>query len=240
MAAEEIQLKASVRDQKATATRAAEDIPAVLYGHGIKNQVIRVNAKAFQKAFQAAGRTSLVDLTVDGKEHNVLIKEVQQHPLRDEAVHIDFYQVRMDEKVKAQVSLTFTNESPAVKDKGGVFLRNIDAIEVEALPRDLPRELTVDISSLAEYDDVIRIADVPLPDGVEVLAEGDAVICLVQAPRTEEELEALEEEIAEDVEGVEGVKEDEETAEEGEGEGEAGEGEGEEKADEAPEEEAGE
>ena len=232
MTTQTIQLKAALRDSGASKTRAAEQVPAVLYGHGVENQSLAVDAKQFGKALSAAGYTALVDLAVGDTEHSVLIKEVQRHPTRSHVTHVDFYQVNLKEKVKADVSLTFVGEAPAVKSKGGIFLRNIDALEVEALPRDLPRELTVDVSGLAEYDDAVRIGDVSLPDGVTVSADADVVICLVQAPRTEEELEKLEEEVSEDVEGVEGVTKDEA----GEGDGEAAEGA--DSADEKPSEDA--
>ena len=232
MTTQTIQLKAEPRDGGASKTRAAEQVPAVLYGHGVANQSLAVDAKQFGKALSAAGYTALVDLAIGDNEHSVLIKEVQRHPTRSHVTHIDFYQVNLEEKVKADVSLTFTGEAPAVKSKGGIFLRNIDTLEVEALPRDLPRELTVDISSLSEYDDAVRIGDVALPDGVTVSADGDVVICLVQAPRTEEELEKLEEEVSEDVEGVEGVTKDED------GEGESESSDGGDTADEKPAEDA--
>lgn len=205
MAVQAIQLNVSARNAGARQTRSAGKIPAVIYGHGIKSDVVQVDAKEFIKAFRQAGHTLLVDLSLDGKEHNVLIKEVQIHPLSDNFLHVDFYQVRMDETVKADVTLSFIGESGAVKDLGGVFIRNIDSVEVEALPKDLPRELVVDISGLTGFDAVIRIADITLPAGVVVHSDAAAVICLVQAPRTEEEMAQLNEEVKEDVEAVEGV-----------------------------------
>jgi len=232
-------LIAKKRDGKAGASRQAEQVPAVLYGHGIENVSVAVDAKKFGQVWHRAGNTSLVELDVDGKEHNVLIREVQLHPVHDHVMHVDFYQVRMDKVVRAQVPLVLTGEAGAVRDLGGVLVRSMDTVEVEALPKDLPHDIKVDISVIDDFEKVIHVSDLPLPEGVTALAEPNEVITLVQAPRTEEELEELSEEVTEDIEGVEGVAEETEEGEEGaeEGEGEvAGDEAGGEKPDEKPDE----
>ena len=207
-------LQGKTRTGKAAASRAAGAIPGVLYGHGIKNVSLEIEAKAFRTVFDEAGQTTLIDLTVDQQGHNVLIREVQLHPVRSHIMHVDFYQVNMKEKVTTDVPLIFTGESIAVKDHSGVLLRNFDTVEVEALPADLPRHITVDISQLKNFEDVIKISDLEVANGIALLGDGGDIIALVQPPRTEEELEKLEEEVSEDVEAVEGVAD----AEEGEGE----------------------
>jgi len=223
MTAQVVKLEATKRDAKPGAVRAAGQVPAVLYGYGVENQTIQVEARRFDKVLAAAGSTTLVNLSLDGQEHNVLVREVQLHPLKGDALHADFYQVNMEEEVKADVPLTFTGEASAVKDLGGVLVRNIDSLEVEALPADLPREIEVDISVLTNFEIVIKVEDIKLPDGVTVLRNAEDVVALVQAPRTEEELEALEEEVSEDVEAVEGVEDEPAEGEEAETEGEAAE-----------------
>jgi large subunit ribosomal protein L25 len=207
-------LQANTRTATASAARQGGAIPAVLYGRGLKSQTVQVDYKELNKVYQNAGSTSLVMLKLDGKsDHPVLIRELQLHPLRSTVMHVDFYQVRMDEEIRALVPLHFEGTSSAVKDKGGVFVRSMDEIEVEALPQDLPHDISVDISVLDNFEKVIRIADLKLPKGVTILHEDDEVIALVQAPRTEAELEELTAEVKEDVESVEGVKKEE--AEEG-------------------------
>lgn len=206
MASSELQLNAKMRHGRASQVRAQDQVPAVVYGHGIENAMIQVDSKMFDKVFHEAGYTMLVDLSVEGREHNVLIKDIQHHPLRGEVIHVDFYQVRMDEVVSANVPILFVGEASAVKELGGVFVRNIDTIEVEALPKDLPREFKVDISILQQFDTRIRIRDLKVEKTVTVLDDKETVICLVQAPRTEAELEQLSGEVSEDVESVEGVK----------------------------------
>lgn len=223
---DELQLAAQARTEKAQVLRQQDQIPAVLYGHGVDNQSLAIDRKTFIKIFQEAGYTSLINITLKGDKeakHTVLVREIQYHPVHNHILHIDLYQVRLDEKITAKVPLSFVGESEAVKDMGGVLVRNLDEIELTALPQNLPREIEVNIAAIKDFDKVIYISDLPVPEGVELHHEAEDAVALVQPPRTEEELEALDEEVAEDVEGVEGIEEDVE-GEEGE-DGEATEGE---------------
>lgn len=212
--AQQFQLEAVARQGKGSTLRREGIVPAVLYGHGIKTQAIQIERKAFAKVLKAAGHTSLINLFLGTTKHTVLVREIQLHPVKSSLLHVDFYQVRLDEKITAHVPLFFTGESPAVKDRGGVLVRNLDELELEALPQDLPHNIEIDISTIQAFDEPIRVADLKLPSGVELLHEPDEVITLVQPPRTAEELEAdLAEEATEDVSSVEGVKEEKESEE---------------------------
>ena len=215
------------------ALRRSGNVPAVLYGPKLDSQAMEMDQKTFSKLYKEAGHTSLVNLEIKGSskdktetanEHVVLIREVQFHPLKNTVLHVDFFQVDMNKAIRTDVPLIFTGESLAVKDMGGVLIRSHNTVDLEALPNDLPHDIEVDISVLDDFEKIIHIKDLVLPDGVKLHHEDDDVIALVQPPRTEEELEKLTEETEEDVEGVEGVKdEDEEGGEEG-AEGEAKEG----------------
>lgn len=200
-------ITASERTGNPGVVRRSGNIPAVLYGHGIDPQNMEVETRAFTKLFTSAGYTTMLTLSLtDGKEHPVFIRDVQFHPLKSTITHIDFYQVRMDEVIRANVPLKFVGDALAVKELSGVFVRNMDELEVEALPKDLPHTIAVDISSLANFDAVIHVSDIKLPEGVTTHKEGTEVVALVQPPRTEQEIEALSTEVKEDVESVEGVK----------------------------------
>ncbi len=192
-------------------------LPAVLYGHGLKSVSLQVPEKEFAKVFSAAGSTSLVALDVaEGKEHTVIIREVQYHPVHRKLLHVDFYQVRLDEPIRAEVPLRFIGESPAVKDQGGVLVRSLDTIDLEALPQHLPHDIEIDISVLDDFAKVIRIADLNLPAAITLFHEQDDVVALVQAPRTQEEIdEELAEATTADVTAVEGVADKEVPAAEG-------------------------
>lgn len=223
-----LQLPAKTRSTHVGAIRRSGAIPAILYGHGIDPQNLEVDSRKFQKLFTGAGYTTMVTLSIEGgAEHPVFIRDVQIHPLKSTITHIDFYKVRMDEAITAKVPLKFIGESTAVKNLSGIFVRNMDELEVEALPKDMPHDIEVDISALVDFENALHVKDIKLPQGVTTHKDAEEVIALVQPPRSEAELEALSEEVKEDVENVEGVKKEEPA--EGEAAAEGAEGKPEEK-----------
>lgn len=123
-------------------------IPAELYGRGFENAHLAISKKDFQKAFEEAGESTIINLLIGSEKRPALVHDIQKDFLTDEIIHIDFHQVRMDEKITAHVPLEFTGESPAVKEFAGILNKTISEIEVEALPGDLPRHFEVDISIL--------------------------------------------------------------------------------------------
>lgn len=192
-------------------------IPAVLYGHDVAPVSLAVAQRDFSRVFRQAGESTLLDLRVEDMQPvKVLIHDMQHHPLSGTPLHIDFYQVRMDEKITADIPFRFIGESPAVKELGGVLVKNADHLKISCLPGDLVSELIVDISTLKTFDDAVRIQEVRIPAGLDVLEKGDAVIATVIPPRSEEELKALEEKPEEDIEAVEKVEKKLKEAEEGE------------------------
>lgn len=197
--------KRAVTGKQVKTLRNAGKLPAVLYGFNVETQHIEVNEKDFTKAFKSAGESTIVNLSVDGKTHPVLIHEVQNHYLTDQPIHIDFYAVNMTEKIKVKVPLHFEGEAGAVKALGGTLVKNLNEVEVECLPGDLPQAIEVDISSLNTFEDAIRIADLKVDGKVAILGNPEEVVVTVAAPRTEEEMAALNEEVKEDVTAVEGV-----------------------------------
>lgn len=206
---ETIQLIATTRTETGKALlklRAAGFIPAVRYGHDEKPVSLSVPALDFSKAYRMAGESTLVELILDGKKgSNVLIHDVQTDPLSGRFTHIDFYQVNMSEEIETDVPLEYIGESEAVKAHGGVLVRSLDEVKIKCLPKDLPHSLTVDIARLKTFDDHIKVADLVLPKGVEMLEALDTTIALVTPPRTEAEMSALNEKVEMDVTKVEGV-----------------------------------
>lgn len=218
-------LSAKGRSGHASVIRRSGNIPAVVYGYGIDPQNVEVESRQFNKLFAGAGYTTMLTLAIEGGEdHPVFIREVQIHPLKSTITHIDFYKVRMDEAITANVPLKFIGESPAVKLLSGTFVRNMDELEVEALPKDMPHDIEVDISSLVDFEGAIHVKDIKLPAGVITYVDLDEAVALVQPPRSEAEMDALSEEVKEDVESVEGVKKPEVVEESAEGEAAAAEG----------------
>jgi len=180
-------------------------IPAVLYGRQINNLHLAVSKKEFDKVYKEAGESAVINLLVGGdnkkEKRPVLIYAVQHNPLTQEPIHIDFYQVRLDEKIKTHIPLVFVGEAPAVKSMAGVLVKNMSEIEVEALPADLPHDLRVDISKLENFETNIYVKDLTIPAGVKILISPETVVASVIPPREEEKLgvgkEEAEEAIAE-------------------------------------------
>ncbi|MEA1936723.1 MAG: 50S ribosomal protein L25 [Patescibacteria group bacterium] len=193
-------------------------IPGVVYGPKGKSKALKTAKENFDKTFKEAGESALVNLKIDGKEiGKVLINDHQVNPISGNITHFDLYRVRMDKEIIANIPIKFEGESPAVKNSDGVLVKNHDALEIKCLPGDLIHDLEIDISVLENIDDLIRIKDLKISDKIEILTDEEEVIISVIPPRTEKEMEDLEEKVEEDIEGVEGAKEKkEEDGDEGE------------------------
>lgn len=164
-------------------------IPAEIYGHGFENIHITVPSKDFKKILKEAGESSLISVSIDGKLFPAIIYGVQKDVLGDNIVHVDFYRVHMDEKIQATVPLVFVGEAPAVKEKGGVLVKSVEEVEVEALPGDLPHQLEIDLSSLIELHQSLHGRDIKAPKGVKVLIEPEMGIATVTEQQKEEVVE---------------------------------------------------
>lgn len=206
---ESIQLSGEERvktESTLSSIRKNGQIPAVLYGHGNASRMITVPSLEFSRAYKKAGENTLVELSLSqGKPVNTLIYDVQVDPLSGKFLHVDFYQVRMNEKVEATVPLVFTGESLAVRGSGGVLVKALDEVEVSCLPGNIPHEFSVDITALATFDDQIHVSDIVVPEGVELLSDRETVVALVERPRTDEEMASLDTKVEADVNKVEGV-----------------------------------
>jgi large subunit ribosomal protein L25 len=165
-------------------------VPAELYGHGIKNLHLTVGAKEFDKALKEAGTTTVVTLVLNTTKHSALIHEVTRNYASGVVDHVDFYEVRMDEKIKTKVPLEFIGEAPAVKSQGAVINKTMSEIEVEALPQNLPHSLTVDLSVLDVLDKSVYVRDIVVPKGVEILIDPETAVATATPPAPEEVVEA--------------------------------------------------
>lgn len=169
--------------------RQESKIPAVLYGHGVNNVNLVVDYREFEKVYQAGGGKGLVNLEMEGAALvKVLVQAFQLDPLTSRFSHVDFRQVKMDEKIKTNVNLRFTGEAPAIKELGGIFVKSFSTVPVECLPQDLVSEINVDVSSLKEFGNVIHISDIAAPAGIKILAHAADVVATVTPPRAEEEV----------------------------------------------------
>lgn len=206
----EFSLQAKVRQtlgKSVRKVRAAGSLPAVVYGNKSEAKTIEVPQSAFEKVYRSAHGSHLIDLQIDGAAPmKVLVHDVQYHPLSQRAVHVDFLQVNMTEKITAEVPVRVTGESPAVKGLGGTLLKNITEVTVSCLPDKLIDEIVIDIAKLQTFEDVVTLGSLQLPEGVSVVGKPDEVVVMVTPPRSDEELAALENKVEENVEQVETVK----------------------------------
>lgn len=167
--------------------REAGFLPGELYGGGKENIHVSVPLKDFLKVYKEAGENTLVTLVLDGERLPVLIYDVQRDSLSGKIVHADFYQVRMDEKIKTRIPLEFAGEPPAVKEKIGILVKAMQELEVEALPADLPHRIEINLDTLDEVGKSFYVKDLKQIPGVEFLAEPETVIASISAMITEEE-----------------------------------------------------
>jgi large subunit ribosomal protein L25 len=189
-------------------------IPAVFYGAGQDSTPISVPFMAFEKALKEAGESSTILLALPEGEFNVLIHDVQLDPVKHVPMHADFLVVDMNKPIEVKVPLEFVGISPAVKGNLGVLTKVMHEIEVRGLPKNMPHQIEVDISSLETLENQIHVKDLKLPNGVEAMAEQDEVVALVAAVKEEVEaapvdLTAIEvEQKGKDKEGEEGAGDD--------------------------------
>ncbi len=182
-------LIAEPRDMKIKpeALRANGRIPAVFYGPKEKNTPISVSTIDFIKVFKKAGESSVIILKEGKNEHEVLIQDIDVHPVTGAPRHADFYVIEKGKKVKVNIPLIFEGISPAVKDKGAILIKVARDLEIEAAPKDLPPELKVDISSLVEFSSTIMAKDIKLPEGVTLISGAEEIVASVSEAKEEVE-----------------------------------------------------
>lgn len=204
----EIRAKTRQQGEKSVDAKGVSQIRAQVYGKGLPNQSVFISPTDFFKLFRDVRYSSLFDLLIDEKEPvKALVQDVQVNPVTMKPIHVDFRQIRMDQSITVTVPLLFQGESAAVK-MGGTLVKSIDEVEVECLPGNLPKELVVDLSALATYNDQITVASLAVPAGVTINRDPEEVIATVEEPLSEEEQKKLEESQIGDVSAVKTVAEE--------------------------------
>lgn len=176
-------------------------IPGVLYGPTIESIPLQVEWTTLRPVLREAGASALIEMVIGDEKHNALVRDVQRDPLRGDVLHIDFYRVRMDVVLRTEVPLVTIGTDTVITELGGVVAQEMTSIEVECLPGNLPAQIEVDLSVLAEVGDSILVANLPAHEGVTFMANDDDVVVSTTYPRQafeeEEEEEELEGEIEE-------------------------------------------
>jgi large subunit ribosomal protein L25 len=186
-------------------------VPGVLYGKDVMN--VQMETKALRRALRIVGTSHLADLDVNGKKRTVLVRDIQQHLTRGDVLHVDFLEVDMKSTLRATVELVSTGEAVPVEEGLGTVTFVVRNVEIECLPDDLVAELPVDLTLIGTPDDVIRLSDIVLPEGITLLDDPETVVARFEYEAAEEEEELEEGELeaaAEDVEVIARGKQEEE------------------------------
>jgi large subunit ribosomal protein L25 len=190
-----VKLSYETRDAKASLRelRMAGRVPVVLYGRKHASELGSVDAKAFGKVFAQVGESQVISLEGKDGEHEVLVHELQLDPVRDTPVHIDLLVIEKGRKVEVSVPLNFVGVAPAEKELHGNIVKIMHEVEIEAMPKDLPSHLDVDLSLLVNFESQIHAKDIALPSGVELKTSPDEVVATAEM--------AVEEDLSAPVEG---------------------------------------
>ncbi|NOZ06185.1 MAG: 50S ribosomal protein L25 [Chloroflexi bacterium] len=212
----ELQLEASKRTvlgKKVRQLRRQGITPVVLYGPAIDPRPLQVDERALERTLALSGRTQLIDLKLmpEGLSYASLAREIQVDTLTQQLLHVDFQAVVMDQEISASIPLVFDGEPRPMMQNLGVLVQNLDKVEVSALPMNLPAEIRVDLTSLAEVGQKISVADLPLGPTVRLLSDPEEWVAQIVHARVAETTEVVDEEALESVEA-----ETEETTQPGE------------------------
>ena len=175
------------KNQNADILRQGGKLPAVFYGPKQESTPISISAKEFGKVWKKAGESTVVVLKEGTEEHETLIYDVDVHPITGEPRHADFYVMEKGKKVQVAVPVVFEGVAPAIKDKGGILVKVMHELQIEALPKDLPHSVGVDISSLVELTSQILVKDIKLPSGVSLVSGTEEVVVAVTEAKEEPE-----------------------------------------------------
>ena len=202
----------TVTGKKVKQLRRQGVIPVHLYGADIEPSNLQIEGRTLNRLLPQIGTNIPVSIEVEDQdiENICFVREVPRHPVTDEVIHVDFLRVDVTRTVSAEVPLTLTGTAPAVTEMAGTLLQNIQSLSIEALPMDMPAEVSVDVSVLVDFDTTLLVGDVEVPGNVTVLNDVEDAIVRVAPPRLE--VETFEDEELGEGEGEEGAEETEGTA----------------------------
>jgi large subunit ribosomal protein L25 len=191
------QLSGSVRENRgkgvARSLRGAGRIPAVIYGHGREPQSLSIDTRELEKLLgQISAENTVIDLSVDGKSARTLIREIQRHPFKRQILHVDFQELVAGEKVIVRLPIVLMGVPAGVRMDGGMLDQTLRELEVEVDPSNIPNHVEIDVTELT-IGSCVHVSDIKLPEGVEVVGDMEASVCVVSAPRAVVEATPAEE-----------------------------------------------
>ena len=189
-----------IRGKKVKTLRRQGLTPVHVFGHGIEPEALQCNTIELQKVMAQAGTTGIIGLKLDKsrKKRNVIIREVQKEPRSAQLLHVHFYEIRMEEKLKVDVPIILIGEAPALRMKEYFLSHELDTLSVECLPDDIPNHIEVDISMLEEADQSIHVEDIVLGKGITVFNHPEQLVAKINVRHIEREIEAEEAEALEE------------------------------------------
>jgi large subunit ribosomal protein L25 len=199
---DKIELKVANREilgKKVKHLRRQGITPVHVFGHGIDSLALQCDARELERVLSQAGQTRLINLKLakEKKPRTVVVREFDRDWRKGELVHVDFYQVKMEEKIRLEVPVVLLGEAPALKSKTNMLDHELGTFTVECLPAKIPDSIEVDISSLTELDQAIRVKDITLDKDITVLNNPDLVVAKISLRPVEKVVEKVVEEVAE-------------------------------------------
>ncbi len=187
----------TVKGKKVKSLRRQGIVPVEIYGKGEENVSAQFNERELAKSISEAGTTQLIDVNVGSKKLNVLVKTVVRSLDRKSIMHVDMYAVNPNVAVKAVVPVKVTGESPLIA-QGGVLVSGSDKVEVNCLPKDIPKFLTVDSSKLVEFSDILSVSNIVAPAGVVITSNPSTMVAYISHTRATRSAAAAEGEVTEE------------------------------------------
>ncbi|OGG79603.1 hypothetical protein A3A39_02130 [Candidatus Kaiserbacteria bacterium RIFCSPLOWO2_01_FULL_54_13] len=174
-----LEVKARDAKESADALRKQGAVPAVFYGPKDKATSIAIDALKLEHLWKEAGETTVITLKGVGEDKDTLIHDAQFHPVTGKLLHVDFYVLEKGKKVKIKIPLEFEGQAPAEK-AGHIVVKVLHEVEIEVTPQELPRSLSVDLSSLTNVGDHIIVRDIKLPPSATLITHGSEIIASVK------------------------------------------------------------
>ncbi|MDR7869721.1 MAG: 50S ribosomal protein L25 [Tissierellaceae bacterium] len=196
-----VESRENIGSNKVNKLRANNVLPGVIYKRGSNTEAVQVQEAEFLRVYKVAGSTSVVQLDLNGEVQNVIIKEIQRHPVKNQILHIDFQELNMDEKIKMTIPINLINRD-SIRLQPSVLTQMLDQVEIECLPDNIPNTADVDVADMT-FSDPILVSDLDIAknEKITMLTELDAVVCTLSEPAVVETDEDAEE--ADDTESEE-------------------------------------
>jgi len=205
-----IELKAAkrhVEGKKVKQLRAQGVTPAHLFGPGVASEAIQASSEDVKKTLAEAGHTRLISLHLGHEKspRTVMVREIQTDNLQNSILHVDFYQVNLAENIRVEVPIILVGESAAAKAKGNALVQELNQLNIECLPANIPPTVHVDISPIVTADQMIRVKDIQLGKDISILNDPDVVVARIAVEQIEKAPEKPAAEAEGEAEAAEGA-----------------------------------